>query len=237
MTCLLCSSQKIKKNFVSVNAEVNYSICGECNCHYQNPIIKSNYNDGYWEKAIDPDGRERIFVNERDDKIKNWYGDSANYVNRFKNIKVLDVGCGLGYFLTSLNDNIEKYGIEGSEFACDHIRKNFKDIKIINGTIDDLDNFDDKFEIIMLYHVIEHLENPKKAINLLKKKLKVGGTLIIGTPIVETYIQKIFGRFYRQYKKGHIFLFNLDSLKKTLKDQSFTIHKIEKPFLKQNIIH
>ena len=84
----------------------------------------------------------------------------------------------------------------------------------------------------MLYHVIEHLENPKKAINLLKKKLKVGGTLIIGTPIVETYIQKIFGRFYRQYKKGHIFLFNLDSLKKTLKDQSFTIHKIEKPFFK-----
>ena len=81
----------------------------------------------------------------------------------------------------------------------------------------------------MLYHVIEHRESQESYKFI--KKIKSWRNSNYRLLIVETY-PKIFGRFYRQYKKGHIFLFNLDSLKKTLKDQSFTIHKIEKPFFK-----
>ena len=58
-----------------------------------------------------------------------------------KDISILDLGCGLGYFLSALNTNFKKYGIEDSEFACNYIRENFKDIEIINGDYTKIKNF------------------------------------------------------------------------------------------------
>jgi len=88
---------RIQKKFRSYNG-VNYVVCKECGCHYQDPIIKINYSDSFWQDAVDPDGIKRKFTEERDDRIKNWYGTSINLINKNRNIKVLDVGCGLGFF-------------------------------------------------------------------------------------------------------------------------------------------
>ena len=57
-----------------------------------------------------------------------------------KDISILDLD-GLGYFLSALNTNFKKYGIEDSEFACNYIRENFKDIEIINGDYTKIKNF------------------------------------------------------------------------------------------------
>ena len=72
MKCLNCNSTKYKKKFQSYNG-VNYVICKECGCHYQNSIGKLNYSESYWQGATDPDGIKRNFMEERDDKIKNWF--------------------------------------------------------------------------------------------------------------------------------------------------------------------
>ena len=108
-------------------------------------------------------------MNERDFKIKNWYGNAINFVNDLKNVSILDIGCGLGYFLSALNDNVKKFGLEESRFACDYISKNFKDIEIKNGDYKEIKNYKQKFDVIMFYHVIEHLEKPAEAIELIKK--------------------------------------------------------------------
>ena len=31
-------------------------------------------------------------------KLKNWYGNTVNYINNFENVSVLDIGCGLDIF-------------------------------------------------------------------------------------------------------------------------------------------
>ena len=83
----------------------------------------------------------------------------------------------------------------------------------------------------MCYHVIEHIENPQKLIDIIKKNLKDDGYLIIGTPLIGTVISNFFGKNYRLYSKSHINLFNLKSLKLLL-GTDFNIVKIEKPFFK-----
>ena len=65
----------------------------------------------------------------------------------------------------------------------------------------------------------------------IKSNLKTGGYLIIGTPLVGTFIANFFGKNYRLYSKSHITLFNLKNLKDIL-ESDFNIVKIEKPFLK-----
>ena len=232
MNCLFCKSNKVKKTFKSLSDNIIYNICSNCGCHYQNPIQKVDYDDSYWISAIDPDGNKREFINEREDKLKNWYGDSIKFVNYFRDISVLDLGCGLGFFLSALNNDIKKFGIEYSSFATNYIKDNFPEISTINSqNLEDAKKFNTKFDVIMCYHVIEHLQEPQKLIDIIKKNLKNNGYLIIGTPLIDTIISKFFGENYRLYSKSHINLFNLKSLKILLK-KDFKIIKIEKPFFK-----
>ena len=68
MSCLNCKSLKIKKKFTSLYKSVDYSICSDCGCHYQNPLIHYDYKeDTFWQNnQIDPDGEERNHIDERD---------------------------------------------------------------------------------------------------------------------------------------------------------------------------
>lgn len=233
MRCPNCKSSNFSDSFKSYS-EVYYKRCGSCKCVYQDPIIKLNYSDNYWQGAIDPDGIKRNFLNERKFKIDNWYGDTINFVNNLKkkNISVLDLGCGLGYFLSALNDSFIKYGIEDSNYACDYIRKNFKDIEIINGDYNKIKNFKKKFDIIMFYHVIEHLKDPTHSIELIKNSLKEDGTLIIGTPNIESFVSRIFKERFRHYIPAHICLYGEKSLRKMLIKHGIKVFKVEKPFFK-----
>lgn len=231
MYCPNCKSTKFIKKIKSYS-NVSYKKCRNCKCFYQDPIIQLNYSDNYWQGAIDPDGIKRNFTQERDFKIKNWYGDSINFVNKKSNISVLDVGCGLGYFLSALNSDIKKYGVEDSKFACSYIKKNFKNINILNGDYKIVEKFDKKFDVIMFYHVIEHLKNPSQSIEILKKVLKKDGILIIGTPNINSLVAKIFVENFRHFIPAHICLYSVDGLKNLLEKNDFRIFKIEKPFFK-----
>jgi len=231
MKCFFCKSNRIRKSFKTKTEGVFYNVCNNCGCHYQKTIHKIDYDKNYWVNAIDPDGKKRCFVNEREDKIKNWYGQSIKFVNNFKNIKVLDLGCGLGFFLSALNSSIKKYGLEYSSFAQRYIKNSFPEIYFLKSKkIEDIKKFNTKFDVIMCYHVLEHLLEPRDLILNIKKNLKKNGYLIIGTPLIDTLLSNYFGPNYRLYGKSHPILYNLKSLKQLLIND-FEIIKIEKPFI------
>tara|TARA_E500000178_G_C17032421_1_gene761252 strand:- start:796 stop:1599 length:804 start_codon:yes stop_codon:yes gene_type:complete len=229
MNCPNCNFSEYSEKFKSYS-NIHYKKCENCRCVYQDPIIKLDYSDNYWQGATDPDGVKRDFTKEKNFKIKNWYGDTIKFVNAKQDITVLDVGCGLGYFLSALNKNIIKYGIEDSQFACEYIKKNFKDINILNGKFQDIYKFNIQFDVIMFYHVIEHLNNPAKSIEFLKRYLKKDGILIIGTPNVSSFVAKIFGKNFRHFIPAHICLYDIAGLKKLVIKNNFQVLKIEKPF-------
>ena len=235
MNCKFCNSSQFSKHFVSSNENVPYSICKDCGCHVKSDNNKFNYDDlnNYWINVKDPDGKIRNIDSEKEKKfkLKNWYGNIRNFINSYNNPKVLDVGCGLGYLLSSLNTQY-KFGLDPSRYACDTIKKNYKDIKIFNLNHEALNEIEGTFDIIVAYHVIEHVTDPVKFIQNIKFKLKKNGKLIIGTPLIGELISNYFGKNYRLYKKGHEILFNMKSLKKLHANNNLNIIKIEKPFFK-----
>ena len=118
----------------------------------------------------------------------------SDYSNKGKTL--LDFGCGTGDFLQVAKDNgWDVLGIEPNNEA----RKiaNYK----TNNSVYDSDSFskleNSSFDVITLWHVLEHVPNLKEHISTLKKLLKPNGTLIIAVPNFKSYdakFYKIFGQ-------------------------------------------
>ncbi len=200
--CPLCDSSLI--NFYITNSKnKDFWKCKKCSFVFRSKIEIPNYTDASWTHIVDPDGKIRDLTKEKEFKIRNWYGDIALHVKTLNPGKILDIGCGLGYLLSSFSDKWEKYGFEISEFALSYIKNNFPEVNLINDI--DLENSEppkhhqENYDVIICYHVIEHIRNPRAFIKNLTKLLKINGTLIIGTPNMGSSMAKIFNSFYQKY--------------------------------------
>jgi len=208
------------------------------------PLLKKpSFESEYHEVAVDPDGKIRHLMTnqERDNKLKNF---SAEILYELKaNIKsgsILDIGCGPGWLLSDLdNAKWDKFGLDVSIVATNHAKKFGK---IFNGTLENY-NPKIKFDVVVMHHVIEHLEDPIKALMKVHSLLKNKGVLIIGTPNFDSAAAWRYGNKFRLlHDETHISLFTEDSMHRFLRDHGFKIYKVERPFFdtdffnKENIL-
>lgn len=138
---------------------------------------------------------------------------------------LLDVGCGTGdtlLELKSLGWNVYGLDIDANavRIARRHGLKN-----VSRGYYQDVARFSDGFfDVIRLYHVIEHLDNPRLALSIIRKKLKPGGEILVGTPNAGSLVAKAFGSYwYNLDAPRHLFLFTPQNLGRLLTATGFTI--------------
>lgn len=110
--------------------------------------------------------------------------------------RLLDVGCGTGEFLHEMQKaGWAVRGVErdatASQFAREHLQLN-----VITGGVEVLEQLHEKFEVITLWHVLEHLYQPKEALQKLKLMLSDEGVLIIAVPNVGGIDAKIYGEHW-----------------------------------------
>ncbi len=120
--------------------------------------------------------------------------DQINNRN-IRNLKILDVGCGGGIICEPLARLGAK--VTGIDFAPNniiaakiHSKKNKLKINYINKDIEK-SKLNEKFDIILMFEVLEHLDNWKKTIKNIKKNLNKNGLLIIST-INRNLLSKLF---------------------------------------------
>ena len=83
-----------------------------------------------------------------------------------KNKKILDFGCGWGGFLKGIIKAKSLTGIELRKECTFYIKKNIKKINIY----DNLNNLNDKYDIITMFHVLEHIPYQVEMLKQIKKK-------------------------------------------------------------------
>ena len=229
--CPCCGGCYTNRSLCDWNG-IKYQVCKECGSFYQNPRIFFEYDENYRGKVVDPDGKNRDLKTERDFKLKNWYGNTLNFVNSISPGKILDVGSGLGFFLSAINSKWERYALEVSCYAINFMEEKYPEISVQLGILENANYAENQFDVIMFYHVIEHLENPKKELNILHKMLKLNGVLIVGTPNIGSMAARFFQENFRLFGPGHLCLFNPKSLNKILMETGFKVFKREYPFWK-----
>ena len=149
----------------------------------------TGFEEGYWGVVKDPDGKVRDLAYERDKKVEDLACELA-FVNKLPPGRLLDVGCGLGHLLSGVDPRWERHGIEISEYAAEKATAHGV---IFHGDLESANYPDRFFDVVTLYHVIEHMEDPERELREIKRVLKPGGWFIVGTPNFDSACARRFG--------------------------------------------
>ncbi|AKD55338.1 class I SAM-dependent methyltransferase [Spirosoma radiotolerans] len=105
-----------------------------------------------------------------------------------KDMKLIEVGCGLGYLSYALHeDGFDIMGIDISEKAISKARQKYGDYYKCMDIYKMVEEGNEQFDIILLTEVIEHVTDPVDFIEALSMLLNPGGKIIITTPNKSAY--------------------------------------------------
>ncbi len=155
---------------------------------------------------------------------KYMLGKKVNLINSLQTAdkKLLDIGCGTGAFLIAAkNKGWKVTGLETNALARKNLQK--KDDKISVFTeIDSLMSDNQLFDVITLWHVLEHIPDYKDYLHKIHQLLKPGGYVIIAVPNFKSYDAKHYGYFWAAYDvPRHLWHFSQSALKSILAKQEF----------------
>ena len=208
--CCLCGSTDVADTGYKLrdNKELKVLRCNNCSLVFLSSfehIYKDFYKNG---KMHSPNFKpERWLVASNTDDTRRF----ESLKNRIKGKSVLDFGCGAGGFLIKAKEIADVCGIEKQEALSEFFIKNNLNV------YQSLESIDKKFDVTTMFHVLEHLREPKIIIEKLLKLLNEDGELIIEVPneddaLLSLYRCRAFANF--THWSCHLFCFN----KKTLKN-------------------
>ncbi len=240
--CALCGKeQKIKElyrknfNLNKINPyifsarrlpdKIHYRLvrCNNCGLIFSNPILPFKKISKLYARSTFDYNIESEFLK----KTYSHYLESVLAGKRKQEIKLLDIGCGNGFFLEKAKDmgigHVQ--GVEPGKASLRNARADIK--KVIK-----VSNFHERlfpkesFDIICCFHTLDHVVDPniflKSAYGMLKKK----GKIFFIVHNTNAFSVKLFGENSPIFDIEHIFLFNPKSLKKLFYKNGLTDLKI-----------
>jgi ubiquinone/menaquinone biosynthesis C-methylase UbiE len=127
----------------------------------------------------------RYFSGAHENKLKTL----LNFLGEVQGKKILDLGCGGGYFSYALAKiGAEVTSVDYSEQAVNFAQKRYPGLNFQVGTVYDLSNYEnDEFDYVVMMDIIEHVNDQQKAVEEARRVLKKGGKIILSTDLKDTY--------------------------------------------------
>jgi 2-polyprenyl-3-methyl-5-hydroxy-6-metoxy-1,4-benzoquinol methylase len=148
--------------------------------------------------------------------------------NGLKVGKVLDIGCGVGDFLhTAEMHGWECTGVEPSEDAKVIAQKRMNGIIISS---EDLENIPEGyFDLITMWHVLEHVDDLKWQVEQLRRLVKPKGRVVIALPNYKSYDGQYYKELWAAYDvPRHLNHFNKTTLTNIFKASGMELVKMDK---------
>ncbi len=224
-SCPICGG----KNFTPLHTCKDYTATGElfhvercttCSLVITNPRPHESDSANYYQSpayishTVTANGlMDYIYLTVRHFTLKWKY----NLVKQpLSNTKLLDYGCGTGSFLNyCIEKSIDAHGVEPSLTARAQHSK----------IVESLDKLEDtNFDVITLWHVLEHVYTLEQTLDDLKKRLANTGTIFIAVPNWQSYDAKHYGAEWAAYDvPRHIWHFSQAAIKDILKKKGFKL--------------
>jgi SAM-dependent methyltransferase len=206
VNCYSCNSDqysfflKGEEDLTGKEGEFQYVKCTTCEMVYQNPRIALDQIKEFYDGEYIAHRKKKNWglltplyewtMNKHDrDKEK----IVAKHVVLNKQTEVLDVGCAVGTFLLHINKKHDVQ-ISGVDFKEGLEYPNFNKIEFYEGLFYEQKIAENRYDVVTMWHFLEHCYDPNKSLQMAKKVLKKGGKLIIEVPRLDSFTFKLFGK-------------------------------------------
>jgi 2-polyprenyl-3-methyl-5-hydroxy-6-metoxy-1,4-benzoquinol methylase len=198
--CPVCEDSKNRQLFVKWGFKIVE--CSTCSHIFvKNQIRPEKLKDLYSSSDIDKQAQVR---KKGDSELsKYWtmlYGKYLQLLtvkhSQKKKINLLDVGAGGGEFIEMCKDipyPFELFAMEFSDYSKKHLASIVGENRLYRKSISEVDFGDNKFDIITLWGVLEHISNPYKELLKCSKILTKTGNILILVPNIRSRAFGILG--------------------------------------------
>ncbi|MDV7340803.1 class I SAM-dependent methyltransferase [Terasakiella sp. A23] len=230
-SCVLCGHDKGK---LLLEWEAGYQLyhCEKCSAVSPNisPEQEKDHIDNVYATNLYMDKLERE-IHAQYDYRKNTFGkERLKYCIKRLNldpseIKLLDVGCGAGYFLSYLTDHgVDCRGLEVTKGLAQYCQK-----RGLNVDATDLgDEADGTYDVIVMFDVLEHVYNPVELLKTANRKLKDNGYLILYTPNIHSLSFELMGAAENVLLPfEHVCFYDEKSFNLLAEKSEFNVHSLE----------
>ena len=140
--------------------------------------------------------------------------------------RIFEIGCGRGLLLASLaHRGHECHGTERSELAARRARKNVG-LKIYTSPLEQCSLEPNYFDLVILWHVLEHMEQPGHCLSYISRVLKPGGLLLVEVPNYSSLQSRLAGKYWFHLDiNRHLYHFSKEGLKELLDKSDFELTK------------
>lgn len=231
MSCPLCAGDR-----PTVHEEYDGFLIGRCRIcglvYVVNPVVCTSvpqlYDECYFgtlsKEAYGPEGagnpyhRALWFINhQRIRALSLLTGGSG------RGRRLLDVGCGPGFFLSTAREfGWDPAGVEISSVAVEFGARSYG-LEIHRGDLLDLGLPSRSFDVITMWHLLEHLPKPMATLRVARRLLREGGWLVVEVPNFQSLVSRLTARPYRgaTHPRFHRQSFSHRTLERALRDAGF----------------
>jgi SAM-dependent methyltransferase len=215
-----------------VNIETMFTVvrCANCTLHYLNPQPTLQDLESHYPATYDP------FTTPAPGELPALQRLSLNYglrkrcreVLRHKHEgRLLEIGCASGLFLDALRreGNWQVQGVDTSELAVRYAREQFG-LDVFLGPVEDARFADGSFDAVVMWDVLEHVHRPRETLLEIHRLLKADGVLIIRAPLLGSWDQAFFGRYWAGWDiPRHLTIFSMRTLQLMLEYSGFRLKR------------
>jgi len=216
--------------------------CTGCNLIYVNPCLKQEtilekvYGDSVYPffDSVNSESQKKF------DKLR--FENTLHYINSNYTDKksILDIGCGSGFFLKLAYENgFNKIaGIDALAESVEYAKNVFKLDNILYGDYTQLTNLKDKFDVISIWELLDHVVHPLDLIEIATNLLSENGIIVISVRNGYSLAARILREDCNMFLGyAHTNFWNKDSFKIICDNYGFQLKEISTYISELNVIN
>jgi len=208
--------------------------CNRCGFVYTTPRLtlaarNAMYAEEYFRSESPKDMGYAEYFAERDLYVETFRRRVRDFITRWKPEpgRVVDIGCAAGFSLEAFREaGWEVWGVEVSTSASRFAREEMGLPHVFTGDLADAPLEKGSFDVVTMWEVIEHVEDPVDYLARARELLKPDGLLFLSTQNVNAPFPDIMGPKWHHYKyEEHIYHFSPPTIRRALEMAGFrTLH-------------
>jgi len=191
ITCYLCGNTQcsIIHDQIRYNLSPRPFLCDQCGFIFLYPKMTPHEEKKFYEKTY-----RFGYENQKADELwQDSFPEAKKRVLRFKELyskdtRLLEIGCASGFFLFAVKDYVKS--VTGVELTKEYVKfANNKGLDV-KESLDEIP--DNSCDLIFMFHVLEHIDDPIFYLKQVKKKLIQTGTLVVEVPNVDDVLVSVY---------------------------------------------